>query len=268
MSGFYQNKVVIITGSTQGLGREMALQVLQEGGKVIINGRSASREKEVKETFKKYMGNFKYVSGDVSNPESANQLVISAVEFFGKLDVVINNAGMSAFGKLEDADPLVIRQVIDSNVIGSLMMSRFSIPELKKTKGNILFVGSLVAIHGLGGNSLYSSAKKAYIGIVESLKKELHAYGIFVGINYLGFTQNDAIKRTYNSNGDLEKVPERKGLPVATQADSARMILNQIKNRKYKVIHSWLGKVNYYLNLLFPGIVHLILLKAHKKQST
>ena len=267
MKSFYQDKVVIVTGSTQGLGREIALQVLEWGGKVIVNGRFKDKLPQVNEIFKRHLHSVRYVHGDVSQPEFATNLVQTAVTEFGQLDVVIHNAGLSAFGNLENANPDAIKQVVDSNLTAALLLASQAIEELKKTKGSILFVSSLVAIQGLGANAIYSSAKKAQIGVAESLRKELADYGIFVGVTYLGFTKNDAHKQTLTSKGKLVSVPERKGVPVASQRESALLILGQIKSRKYAIVQSWLGKLNFIMNRFFPGLVHLILLNAYRKQK-
>ncbi|MEY3367430.1 MAG: hypothetical protein RI973_585 [Bacteroidota bacterium] len=267
MHSFYSGKVVIITGSTRGLGREMALQVLRQGAMVIINGRSTQSKAEVNSTFKGFESQYRFLPGDISDPECARQMVETAVSTFGKLDVLINNAAIATYGNFEEAAPQVIRQLIDANLVGSLLLCRFAIPELKKTKGSMLFVGSLAGIHGLGGSVLYCASKTALVAVAEALSKEMHPFGIYVGITYLGFTKNDETKHMVGPDGSTVKVPERTDFPVSSQADSARLILNQIEKRKFRVVHSWLGYVNYYLNRFSPFLAHRILLQGYLKRG-
>jgi len=267
MSQTFQDKVFVITGSTQGLGRELAKIALELGAKVVINGRNPEREKEALLPFTSFGNRAVFQAADVSLADQAEKLIASAIEHFGQLDVLINNGGMSAYGDLVDTDPKVIKEVIDSNITGSLMAAHFAIPHLQKTKGSIVFISSLAAIHGLGGYSLYSASKMAYIAACQSLRKELSAHGIHVGIMYLGFTKNDEAKKTLSPNGKLEKVPIRKGLPVSSQHDSAMLILNQIKNRKPAVVHSAIGKLNYIMNRMSQQLIHMVLLRAYKKQK-
>ena len=263
----FKDKVCIITGSTQGLGREMARLILHQGGQVVINGRKADRAAEVTETFKEFENRYIYSAGDVSIAADAIRIVNDCIEKFGRLDVLINNGGMSAYGDLEHSTPQVIAEVINSNLMGSLLITHFAIPYLKQSKGSVEFISSLAAIHGLGGYTLYSASKMAYIGATQGLRKELHDSGVHVGVMYLGFTKNDESKQTLNASGKLEKVPVRKGLPVSSQTDSAAMILNQIIKRKPVVVHGAFGKVTHYLNRLSPGLIHRILLNTYKKQK-
>ena len=267
MHSFYSGKVIIITGSTRGLGREMALQLLHQGARVIINGRSAQSEATVSSTFQGFESQYRFLPGDISDPECARLMVETAVSAFGKLDVLINNAGVATHGNFEEAAPHVIRQMVDANLLGSLLLCRFAIPELKKTKGSILFVGSLAGIHGLGGSVLYCASKTALVAVAEALRKEMHPFNIYVGITYLGFTKNDEEKHMLGPDGSPVKVPERSDFPVSSQADSARLILNQIEKRKFRVVHSWLGQVNYYLNRFSPSLVHRILLQGYLKRG-
>jgi NAD(P)-dependent dehydrogenase (short-subunit alcohol dehydrogenase family) len=263
----FENKVFVITGSTQGLGRALAFKVLNEGGQVALNGRKEAKKDEVLQQFASFQNRVIYVAADVTKSDEARKLIEATVAHFGRIDVLVNNAGMSAYGKLEDSNPSVIQEVVDSNLTGSLFASHYAIPHIKKTKGSIEFISSLAAIHGLGNYSLYSSVKMAYIGAVQSLKKELHDDGVHVGAIYLGFTKNDTTKRTLNANGELEAVPVRKGLPVASQDESAGVVLNQIYKRKTFVVQSALGKANFLVNRVLPRIIHAVLLNQFRKMT-
>lgn len=263
----FTDKVFLITGSAQGLGREMAKIALASGAKVVINSRSTSKEAEVSELFKAHKGNFSFCAADITKAADAQRLVEHTIQQFGKLDVLINNGGMSAFGDLSATSPEVIEQILDSNLKGSLFMSHFAIPHLAKTKGSIEFISSLAAIHGIGGYSLYSASKMAYLGAAQSLRKELKSANIHVGTMFLGFTKNDPTKVTYSPTGSLEIVPVRKGLPVSTQTESATLILKQIKNRKPIVVHSAFGKLTYVVNRIAPRIIHAVLLNQYRKQN-
>jgi len=267
MSDFFLEKVCIVTGSTQGLGKELAQQILKRGGKVVLNGRNQARKEEALATFKEFGENVTFIHGDVSNELEAQSIVDHAIVQFGKLDVLINNAGMSAFGNLEESDPSVIHTVLDSNLKGALLMSHFAIPHIKKEKGSIQFISSLTAIHGIGGYSLYSAAKMAYTGAAQALRIELHDAGVHVGVMYLGFTKNDSTKKTLNAAGEPVSVPNRNKFKVSTQEESALLILNQIAKRKDAVVHSGVGKLNHFVNRFFPRVGFFILRKAYQKTT-
>ena len=114
------------------------------------------------------------------------------------------------------------------------------------------------AFHGLPGYSLYSSSKMALTALYQSLKKELHQKGVFVGIAYVGFTQNDTEKVTFAPNGSLEKVPERNKYKVATKEKTAHLIIKQIINAKGLKVHSLIGKTAFVMSRLFPSLLHRI----------
>jgi short-subunit dehydrogenase len=113
---------------------------------------------------------------------------------------------------------------------------------------------------------LYSGAKKAMVGIAESLRKEMQPLGIQVGVTYLSYTRNDPSKRAYNTEGDLIPIPQRSGVPIASQEESAKLILHQIEKGKFKKVQSWLGYFFYNVNRYFPEVVHRIILKRYLKQ--
>jgi len=139
-SEFYKNKVVLITGASLGIGKALALQVLQYGGKVTITGRNEHRLLAVQDEFQAYSDKLLIHKGDVANYENVVELIEKIILHFGRLDVLINNAGMStSFGELETNTDKVVDEIIDTNVKGALFSSMAAIPELKKTLGSIIF---------------------------------------------------------------------------------------------------------------------------------
>ena len=265
MNQFFKNKVCIITGSTRGIGRETARMILSSGGIVVLNGRSKESQGHIEAYFSDFEGRYLFVYGNIGMVEDARRIIEKTVQRFGKIDLLINNGGMSASGPLAEMDTSVIREVIDSNLMGSLYMTRFALPFIKETNGSILFISSLAGIHGIGNYTLYSSAKMAYTAVVQSLRKELISSQVHVGITYLSFTENDKEKTTLNHKGELEAVPQRRGTKIYTQEASSRLILNQIIKRKSFVIQSSMGKLLLFLNRLSPSFVHWLLIKLNKK---
>lgn len=262
---YFKEKVCVITGSTQGIGRETARIILENGGNVTFNGRSLQKEEIIRTEFKAFRNQIHYVAGNIGNPESSKEIIHQTIARFGKLDVLINNGGMSSYGEIRDLNPNVIREIIDSNLGGALYMSHFAISQLMKTSGNLLFISSLAGLHGIGKYAPYSSVKMAYTAIAQSLRKELNSAGVHVGVSYVGFTENDPEKKALNAKGGLESIPKRGRAKVYTQRETAMLILKQIINRKPTVVQSNLGRVLYFLNRLSPELVHRILLKLNKE---
>ncbi len=259
-----KDKVFVITGSTQGIGRELGRQVLLRGGKVVFNSRSENKKLLISELGN--IDNTLFVASDVTKSNEASELISKSIDKFGRIDVLVTNAGMSSFGELSESSPSVIQDIINSNIIGTLLPTHFSIPHLIKSNGKVLFISSLAAFHGLPNYSLYSCSKMALTGVQQSLSKELKSK-VFVGIAYVGFTKNDDSKKTYAPDGTLESVPSRDKFNVVTQEETALLLLKQIVDCKKSVVHSPIGKLTSFMSRLFPSLVHRLISNNYKKNS-
>lgn len=257
-TSYFQDKVVLITGGSQGIGRELAGQVLAAGGKVGLTGRSLEKLRQAQGEFQEYGANVFIRVEDVRDSHQAEPLVQAVKAHFGSLDILINNAGLSGIGEVEQLSQLAVDTIIDTNIKGSLYLSRAAIPELEPG-GAILFVSSLAGLRGLPGHTLYSLTKMALTALAEGLAIELKPRRIFVGIAYVGFTANVAGKEWLTSSGDPETLPARDPRLVTSREATARLILKQIAARRPVVVHSWLGKLTAVLTRIFPGIVRLVL---------
>lgn len=252
---FFKDKVVIITGSSMGIGKELAKQILLMGGKVVITGRNTERLELVKEEFSEFQNSFLLHNGDITDYENNKKLIKDTISHFSRLDVLINNAGLSCFGEIADINPEVAKQIIDTNIYGSLYPSMLALPELQKTKGSVLFISSVAGFHGLPGYSSYSLSKMSLKALAQSMRIELKSKKVFVGISYVGFTENEEDKKTLNGNGVWVDVPKRPKLFTASRQQTAMKILCQIKNKKHSDIHSFIGNFTNILNSFMPSVL-------------
>ena len=267
-SEFFRNKVVLITGASMGIGKALALQVLNYGGKVAITGRNEARLLAIKSEFQEHSENLLIHSGDVANYEDAVSIIDKVVLRFGRLDVLINNAGMSNnFADLEITNKTVVDEIINTNVKGSVYNSMVAIPELKKTKGSLLFVSSIAALRGLPGYSMYSLSKMALTALSQSIRIENKKAGVFVGIAYIGFTENEEKKRTLSNDGKPEKVPGRSKLVTRSRSQTAKIILHQIAYKKPRVVHSFIGKLTYILCKYTPALANIMYKRIYNNQK-
>lgn len=267
LAEFYKDKVVLITGASMGVGKEIARQVLNYGGKVAITGRNKARLQSVLNEFQKHDEDILLHDGNAANYEDNVKLIGKIIDSFGRLDVLINNAGMSAHGELEMFNSNVVDEIINTNLKGSLFPTMAAISELKKTKGSILFVSSIAGFRGLPGYSLYSLTKMALTALAQSLRIENKTTGVFVGIAYVGFTENEKEKRRLSAEGKLEIVPVRNRRFVTSREETAEMILYQIKNKSPSIIHSLIGKLAFVLCNYLPFFVSILFGKNYQKQK-
>lgn len=259
----FKNKVALITGSSQGIGKATAKALLQQGAKVIINGRNSEKLAKAKKGLLKYGNDILAIYGDISKQEHCEELIAKTVAHYGTLDILINNAGMSMEGNMIDLSPSVFKTVFDINVLGSVNLTIESLPHLRKSGGSIIYISSLAAIHGLPKFSAYSSSKMALRAIAESLKIEEPK--IHVGLMYVGFTQNDDTKRTINSDGSLVALGDRSNIKTQTQESVAHAILGTLKKRKFITTLSSLGRVHQIANRISPWLVEKIIQRSFQK---
>ncbi|HLP71363.1 MAG TPA: SDR family NAD(P)-dependent oxidoreductase [Bacteroidales bacterium] len=267
MSDFYKDKVVLITGGSMGIGKELAIQTLHAGAKVVITGRNKERLQSTLNSLS-HPERVLIHAGDVACDQHNRKLVSSIIDHFGKLDIVISNAGISAYGDLEQTRPDVINELVDTNIKGSVFLYNAVIPELKKTGGSILFVSSLAGLRGLPSYSLYSLTKMALTALAQSIRIETKRYGVLVGIAYVGFTMNEDEKRTYSPEGILEQVPKRNHQFLSERSVTASKILDQIRKRQGTRIHSITGKFLFLINKFSPALITYVLEKAYKNNHT
>ena len=167
-----QGKVAVITGSSRGIGKSIALELAKQGAYIVLNGRNQSRLESAKLELSQIHNNIVSYCCDVSEISQSNELIKTAIQHFGKLDILINNVGVSMRGDVADLNPEVFKTVFESNVLGSVYPTIPALKELRKTKGSIVFISSLAGIRGLPFLSAYSSSKMALRGIAESIRIE------------------------------------------------------------------------------------------------
>ena len=204
---------ILITGSTDGLGKLAALKLANEGHTIYVHGRNTDKLSKVIAEIKSSSNNenVKGFVADFSDLEAVKKMAQEVNETVSSLDVLINNAGISTEGEIGELDDDVFRKVMEVNYLGSVYPTQAALPFLRKTKGSVIFVSSVAGIRGIPGYSVYSSSKMALTALAESLKIEEKQRGVHVGIAYVGFTENDKQKTIYNSKGEIIPQPARPG---------------------------------------------------------
>lgn len=266
MSFDWKNKTVIISGSSAGLGKTLAFETGKKGACIVLNGRN--KEKLEKTADELSANGIEVISapGDISKYSDCENIAEVALKKFGQIDILINNAALASYADFSDLEIGVLENVVNVNLLGTVNMTKAVLPNLLKTKGSIVFIGSVAGIHGVGGYAPYSMTKMALTSFAESLKIELSDTGVHVGIVYPGFIENDSDKTFFDKDGKLISVPSREGLRKMTTQEVSFKIIRLIERRRFKTVLSTIGKLNAILNRISPRIIHLILRNAYKKQ--
>jgi len=248
----FRNKVVLITGGSRGVGLALARRLCKEGARVVITARGEKRLLQSHKELSDAGGQVASVTGDVGDWVDAERMVQTALDNFGKLDVLVNNAGVSMRGDFADLNPEVCQRVIQTNLIGSVLPTRAAMPHLLAAKGSVVFISSIAGLFGLPGASVYCASKGALTNFAESLRLEYGAAGLHAGVVYLGFTEHDPEKRILAADG-AEVPPDRPA--HHSQANAARLIADLIAKRRSRVVMTPVGNIGYLVHRLSPDIV-------------
>ncbi|MEM6842193.1 MAG: SDR family oxidoreductase [Bacteroidota bacterium] len=260
-----QGKIAVITGSSMGIGKATARLLAQQGAKIVINGRTESRLQQTEEEFIEAGFEVLAIAADISRSEGANRMITETVEHFGKIDILINNAGMSSRGYFEEIEADVLERMLKINVMGCLHPTKLALPHLASTQGSIVFVSSVAGIRGLPETGIYCATKMALTAVAESLKVELSDKNIHVGIIYVGITENDPGKRVIDKDGSYLLLKDRKQRNTQKPEQVAEAIVRMIKKRQFKRILTFLGKMNAVANVLFPRLVDRVLIRSKER---
>jgi 3-oxoacyl-[acyl-carrier protein] reductase len=176
------NKTALITGGSAGIGRAAAFAFAEKGANVVVTARREQRLGELCETITRAGGKAVYVAGDAAEEDTAKECVALALKEFGRLDILINNAGIGNYKNLVDTTAADYDELMNSNMRSGFVFSRQAVPVMLGQKsGEIVFVSSIAGLQGAAGESVYSATKFAQIGFAQSLDAELRKHGIKVG---------------------------------------------------------------------------------------
>lgn len=184
-------QIAFITGATRGIGKQIAITLAKEGYNIAINYRKENEElKETKEQIESNNVECLAVQGDVSNFEDTEKMVKQIIEKYGKIDVLVNNAGITKDMLLMRMKKEDFENVIDVNLVGTFNITKNVIPYMMKQKsGRIINISSVVGISGNAGQTNYSASKAGIIGFTKSLAKEVGSRNILVNAVAPGFIE-------------------------------------------------------------------------------
>ncbi|MCB2411001.1 SDR family oxidoreductase [Hymenobacter lucidus] len=264
-TGPFVGKVAVVTGSESGIGRETARALCQQGAAVVLNGRQPERLEQTRLDFA--AAGFAVAScvADVTDYAACEQLVATAIQAFGQLDILVTNASISQRAYFADMQPEVFRQVLDSNVYGTVYPLKAALPYLTRTRGSVTFISSISALNGMPSGSAYCAGKAAVANLAHTLRLELAHTGIHFGVVHIGFTQNDPEKRVLSATGEPVPIAHRPPRWQKSQAEVAALILGHIRRRRSRTVLSALGKLIVLVHTYLPRLGDWIVLTTTRR---
>jgi len=174
-----KNKIILVTGGSKGIGFGVAEELLKEGAKVAITSRTQASADEAAQRLKK-SGDVLALAADVRDSDSQQNVVNKILQQWGRLDVLVANAGLGYFGSIETLTADQWNETIDTNLTGVFHSVKACIPALKESKGYIITIASLAGTNFFAGGSAYNASKFGLVGFTQAIMLDLRAHGIKV----------------------------------------------------------------------------------------
>jgi len=265
MADFFHNKIVAVTGGSDGIGKALVETLLKRGAKVATCSRNHDKLYRLQSSFASFP--IHTTVTDVSDENECRRFIESTIKVFGGIDVLINNAGISMRSELKDAEVEVIKKVMDINFFGAVYCTHYALDALIERKGTIVGVSSIAGYRGLPGRSGYSASKFALQGWLEAIRTELLDSGVHVMWVCPGFTTSNIRNAALNSKGESQGESPMDENKMMSAEKCAKIILHAIEKRKRTIVMTYTGKQTVFLNKFFPGFADKMTRRFFYKQG-
>jgi|SRR5450432_373068 len=262
---FYNNKVVIVTGGSDGIGKALIGILIEAGAKVATCGRHYDKLYTLQLEYSQFM--LHTMVCDISVEEECKRFIHSTVETFGSIDILINNAGISMRSLFDQVDTAVIRRIMDINFMGAVYCTKAALPYITAQKGTIAGISSTAGYRGLPGRSGYSASKFALQGWLEAIRTELLETGVHVMWVSPGFTTSNIRNAALTGDGKGQGESPLDESKLMSAETCAKYILNAIEKRKRALVLTFTGKFTVILNKFFPSLTDKLLYRHYFKNG-
>lgn len=252
-------KVAIVTGASSGIGLACAVEFASKGVTVVLASRSIYKLALIEEGLIEKGYNVLAVKTDVSREEDCKNLIDTTLGKFGRIDYLVNNAGVSMRALLSDLDIKVIRHLMEANFFGTVYCTKYALPHIVKSKGSIVGVTSIAGFFGLPARSGYSASKFAVQGFLETVRVENINNGLHVMIAAPGFTATNIRRAALMADGTPQGISPRDEDKMMTATEVARKIVKGVIHRRRTIIMSTEGYLSICARRIMPNLLDRIL---------
>ena len=248
----FKDKVVVVTGASSGIGEALARRFSALGA----HGGAGARSLGTPETVVAGVPTEGLaVQCDVSKEEDCRRLIDRAAEVYGRIDVLVNNAGISMRALFDDVDLDVLRKLMDTNFWGTVYCTKYALPYIQRSHGSIVGVSSVAGFHGLPGRTGYSASKYAMHGLLETVRIENLKKKVHVLIVAPGFTASNVRFAALTADGSQQGASPREEGKMMTADEAAARIVRAVAKRKRTLLMDFDGKATRILKFFAPGLL-------------
>jgi short-subunit dehydrogenase len=265
MTTFFRNKVVAVTGGSDGIGKALVDMLLAMGAKVATCGRNQDKLYDLQLS---HSGSpLHTIVADVSNLNDCRNFINSTISTFGGIDILINNAGISMRALIKDTEIDVLKKVMDINYYGTVYCTKLALNSIIERKGTIVGVSSIAGYRGLPGRSGYSASKFAVNGWLEAVRTELLDDGVNVMWVCPGFTRSNIRNAALTSKGQQQGKSPLDETSLMSSEECATRILKAIENKKRTLVFTFNDKRTVFMNRFFPSLADKLVKKFFFKNG-
>lgn len=258
---------MIVTGATSGIGEACAMVFGKAGAKVVITGRSQPKIDGALQKLNQSGIEAFGVLADAGSERDNKKIADETLRHFGKIDILINNAGISMRALFEEMDLSVFHKVMDTNFWGTVYATKYCLPEILKNKGTIIGVSSINGYRGTPARTAYTASKYAMNGFFESLRTEVMKRGVHILVACPGFTSSNIRNNALTADGSIQGESPREEEKMMSSNEVAEAILGATLKRKRDLVLTRQGKLAVFLNKWIPGIMDGIVYNHMAKEK-
>jgi len=263
----FAGKTVLITGASEGIGRALALALAPERARLALVARNAARLEEAARECAAAGAEVLTLAADVSRQEDCTRAVTQTLERFGALDVLVNNAGITMWSRLDAVSDLtVFGRLLATNYLGAVYTTAAALPYLKNSRGLIVAVASIAGLTGVPERTGYAASKHAMVGFFESLRIELRGSGVGVTIVAPDFVVSEIHRRAMGPDGRPLGATPMHEAQIMTAARCAQLIVRAMRGRKRLLVTSARGRLGRWARLVVPALVDRIAARAIRER--
>jgi short-subunit dehydrogenase len=261
-------KVVIVTGASSGIGKALAIEFARRGANLVVASRQyVALCQLTQELEREFKIRAVAVQCDVSLQEDCDHLIKQTILSFGKIDILVNNAGISMRALFKDVDLKVLKTLMDVNFWGTVYCTKFALPYIASTKGSIVGVSSVAGYKGLPGRSGYSASKFAMNGFLDVLRVENLKTGVHVMTACPGFTSSNIRNTALAKDGSHQGETHMEEDKLMTAEEVARRIAEGVEKRSRTLIMTRQGRLAVLFSKFMPGLLDKLVYKTFAKEK-
>ncbi|MFH0999715.1 MAG: SDR family oxidoreductase [Bacteroidota bacterium] len=251
-----EKKNVIITGASSGIGKALVYEYFKRGYQITMAARNREAMELIAKDLDPKLKTILFIKTDVSKEADCINLIDKSLARFGRIDILINNAGISMRALFNDLHLDVVRKVMDVNFWGTIYCTKYALPHLLQTKGSVVGVISIAGYLGLPARSAYSASKYAVRGFLDTLRVENLKTGLHVLVAAPGFTASNVRMAALSADGSPQGETPRDESKMMSSEEVAFQIAKSVEKRKAELILTFVeGKLSVFLKKFFPRLI-------------